>query len=92
MINIAILGFGTVGGGVAEVIEAGYNLICKEVHEEIYIKYILDMRDFPDSPYADRVVHDFSVILNESDEMLLRRLGINVSCEAHYENKRLYHK
>jgi len=67
MINIAILGFGTVGGGVAEVIEAGYNLICKEVHEEIYIKYILDMRDFPDSPYADRVVHDFSVILNDPE-------------------------
>lgn len=67
MINIAILGFGTVGGGVAEVIEAGYNLICKEVHEEINIKYILDMRDFPDSPYADRVVHDFSVILNDPD-------------------------
>ena len=34
----------------------------------------------------------FSVILSESDEMLLRRLGINVSCEAQYENKRLYHK
>ena len=34
----------------------------------------------------------FSVILNESDEMLLRRLGINVSCEAHHETKRLYHK
>ncbi|MBO5008814.1 MAG: DUF1846 domain-containing protein [Clostridia bacterium] len=34
----------------------------------------------------------FSVILNESDEMLLKRLGINVSCEAHYENKRLYHR
>ena len=34
----------------------------------------------------------FSVILTEEDEMLLRRLGINVSCEAHYENKRLYHK
>lgn len=67
MINIAILGFGTVGGGVAEVIEAGYNLICKEVHEEIYIKYILDMRDFPDSPYADRVVHDFSIILNDPE-------------------------
>ena len=34
----------------------------------------------------------FSVILNESDEMLLKRLGINVSCEAHYETKRLYRK
>ncbi|MBR4889682.1 MAG: DUF1846 family protein, partial [Clostridia bacterium] len=34
----------------------------------------------------------FSVILSEEDEMLLRRLGINVSCEAQYENKRLYHK
>ena len=34
----------------------------------------------------------FSVILSDEDEMLLRRLGINVSCEAHYETKRLYHK
>ena len=67
MINIAVLGFGTVGSGVADVIEAGYNLICKEVHEEINIKYILDMRDFPDSPYADRVVHDFSIILNDPE-------------------------
>ena len=34
----------------------------------------------------------FSVILSESDEMLLRRLGVNISCEAQYENKTLYHK
>lgn len=67
MINIAILGFGNIGGGVAEVITKGYNLICKEIQDIINVKYILDLREFPDSPYADRVVHDFNVILNDPD-------------------------
>ncbi len=67
MINIAIMGFGKIGGGIAEVVARGYNLICKEIQDTIYVKYILDLRDFPGSPYADRVVHDFNVILNDPD-------------------------
>ena len=34
----------------------------------------------------------FTVILSEVDEKLLKRLGINVSCEPRYETKKLYHK
>ncbi len=67
MINVAIMGFGTIGSGVAEVISKGYNLICKEIQDSIYVKYILDLREFPDSPYADRIVHDFNVILNDPE-------------------------
>lgn len=67
MISIAIMGFGTIGGGVAEVISKGYNLICKEIQDTIHVKYILDLREFPDSPYADRIVHDFNVILNDPE-------------------------
>lgn len=67
MINIAILGFGVVGSGVAEVITMNKELIKKHVGDEINIKYILDLRDFPDSPFADKVVHDYNIILNDDE-------------------------
>jgi len=62
MIKIAIMGFGTVGAGVAEVLTMNKETITRNAHEEIEIKYILDLRDFPDSPFADKLVKDFSVI------------------------------
>ena len=65
MINIAILGFGVVGGGVADLITKNYSEVTKLGGGEINIKYILDLRDFPDSPFADKVVHDFNIILND---------------------------
>ena len=58
MTNIAILGFGVVGGGVAEMITKNSAEIQKVSGEEINIKYILDLKDFPDSPFADKVIHD----------------------------------
>lgn len=66
MTNIAILGFGIVGGGVADLITKNFSEVTKLGGDEINIKYILDLRDFPDSPFADRVVHDFNIILNDS--------------------------
>lgn len=65
MVNVAILGFGTVGSGVAEVIEKNGRHISEKVSNRIALKYILDVRDFPDSPFADRVIHDFSIIEND---------------------------
>ena len=62
MVNVAILGFGTVGSGVAEVLTKNGGLIDQRADELIRLKYILDVRDFPDSPYRDRFVKDFSVI------------------------------
>ena len=53
MINIAIFGFGVVGGGTAEVLTENASLIASRVGEPINIKYILDLRDFPDSPFRD---------------------------------------
>lgn len=67
MTHIAIIGFGVVGGGITEVIRLNKNAILRATGDEINVKYILDLRDFPDSPYADRVVHDFSVILNDPE-------------------------
>lgn len=74
MINIAILGFGVVGGGITEVIEQNKQKLSAFVGDEIYVKKILDLRDFPDSPYNDRVVHDINEIV-EDDE-------ISVVCET----------
>lgn len=67
MTNIAILGLGVVGGGVADLITRNKDEVTKLGGDEINIKYILDLRDFPNSPYGDRVVHDYNVILNDSE-------------------------
>lgn len=67
MKKIAILGFGTVGSGVADVLTDNHGIITKKVGDEIEIKYILDLRDFPQSPFADLVVHDFNIILNDPE-------------------------
>ena len=65
MTNVAILGFGVVGGGVAKLLTDNKSEVTRLGGEEINIKYILDLRDFPDSPFADRVVHDFDIILSD---------------------------
>lgn len=67
MINVALLGFGTVGSGVAEVLTENARIIEKRLGKKINVKYILDLRDFPDSPFADKVVHDFNIILNDKE-------------------------
>ena len=67
MINIAILGFGVVGGGVAELITKNNEQVEALGGDKINIKHILDLREFPDSPFGDRVTHDFSVIENDPE-------------------------
>ncbi len=67
MTHIAILGFGVVGSGVAKFISSNQKESAYVGGDEINIKYILDLRDFPSSPFADRIVHDFNVILNDPE-------------------------
>ncbi len=74
MKNIAILGFGTVGSGVAKVLTDNCSLIADRIGEEVRIKYILDLREFPDSPFADRITHDYNVILNDPDVSLVAEM------------------
>ena len=62
MVKVAILGFGVVGSGVAEVLTGNGAGINKKADELIELKYILDVRDFPDSPFASCFVKEFSVI------------------------------
>ena len=67
MIKIAVLGYGTVGSGVAEVIWTNQELINKRVGEELEIKYILDLREFPGTPAEHLIVHDFDQIVNDEE-------------------------
>ena len=67
MTNVAILGFGVVGGGVADLLSKNFEETKRLGGDEINIKYILDLRDFPDSPFADRIIHDFDTIVCDPD-------------------------
>ncbi len=74
MINIAVLGFGTIGSGVAEVIKTNAATVAAQAGDEVNIKYILDLRDFPDHELGDRVVHDFNVILNDPEVSIVAEM------------------
>ncbi len=74
MINIAILGFGVVGSGTAEVLTANQKIIEARCGCEYNIKYILDLRDFPDSPFSDKVIHDFNIILNDPEVSIVAEM------------------
>ena len=65
--DIAILGFGVVGAGTADVLEMNKKEIELRTGTEIYVKRILDLRDFPDSPFADRVTHDADEVFGDKD-------------------------
>ncbi len=67
MVSVAIMGHGVVGSGVAEIITTHKNKLFNSVGEEIYIKKILDLREFPDSPLADRFTKNFDEILNDRE-------------------------
>ena len=67
MIQIAVLGYGTVGSGVVEVINTNHESINKKAGEEINIKYVLDLRDFPGDPIQEKIVHDYEVIANDPE-------------------------
>ena len=76
MVNVAILGFGTVGSGVADVLTRNSAVIDQRVDGLVRLKYILDVRDFPDSPYKDLFVKDFSVIENDPEvDVVVETIG-----------------
>lgn len=67
MINIAVMGYGTVGSGVVEVIDTNGARIKQRIGEELNVKYVLDLKDFPDDPIQKKIVHDFETIINDDD-------------------------
>ncbi len=74
MANVAVLGYGTVGSGVVEVIETNKDMVNKKAAQEINVRYILDLRDFPGDPYEDRIIHDFDRIIKDEE--------VDIICET----------
>lgn len=67
MVEIAVLGFGTVGSGVAEVLAKHTDSIALKAKAQIHIKYILVRHDYPGSPFAERFTRSFDTILNDPE-------------------------
>ncbi len=67
MVKVAVLGYGTVGSGIVEVIKTNQQVVNQKTGDELDVKYVLDLRDFPGDPYENLVVHDVEVILSDPE-------------------------
>lgn len=74
MVKVAVLGYGNIGSGVVTVIQENQAIIEKKIDNEIEVKYVLDLRDFPGDSMEDRLVHDVNIILEDPE--------IQIVCET----------
>ncbi len=65
--KIAVMGYGTIGSGVVEVLRINKEKIAKRAGEQVEVKYILDLREFPGDPMEDAIVHDYQTIVNDPE-------------------------
>ena len=79
MINVAIMGHGVVGSGVAEILINHADRITAKAQTPVNVKYILDLRDFPGLSYSDKYIKDFNIILNDDSVKVVVEVmgGIN---------------
>ena len=71
MINIAVMGYGTVGSGVVEVVNTNGARINQRIGDELNIKYVLDLKDFPGNPVQEKIIHDFETIIRDDDVQIV---------------------
>jgi homoserine dehydrogenase len=71
MIQVAVLGYGTVGSGVVKVIDTNHDTILAKAGVDLNVKYILDLREFPGDPNEHKVVHDYEVIVNDPEVQIV---------------------
>ena len=67
MIKVAVMGFGTIGSGVVEVLSINKESIAKRVGDTIEVKYVLDLRDFEGHPIQKKIVHDYHTIAEDKE-------------------------
>lgn len=74
--KVAVMGYGTIGSGVVEVLSINSESIAKKAHQPIEVKYVLDLRDFPGDPMEKKIVHDYKVIAEDSEvEIVVETMG-----------------
>lgn len=67
MVKVAVMGYGTIGSGVVEILEKNAACIKKNAGENIEVKYVLDLREFEGDPIQSRIVHDYQIIANDPE-------------------------
>ena len=76
MIKTAVMGYGTIGSGVTEILAENRDVIAAQAGQEIELKYVLDLREFPDSPIADKVIHEFKLIEEDPEiQIVVETMG-----------------
>lgn len=76
MIKVAVMGYGTIGSGVVEVLNINKSNIAKRAKDEVEVKYVLDLRDFPGDPMEKKIVHDYKTILEDPEvEIVVETMG-----------------
>lgn len=74
--NVAVMGYGTIGSGVVEILEKNKEIIARQTGDTVNVKYILDLREFPGTPIENKIVHDFSVIEKDPEvSMVIETMG-----------------
>ena len=91
MCKVAVIGYGVVGSGTVELFMKNRESISKKVGKECDIKYILDLRDFPDSPFADKMIKDFNIILNDAEVEVVAEVVGGTTFAYDYTKKLLEH-
>ena len=76
MINVAVLGYGTIGSGVVEVINRNNAVVSENARDDVRVKYVLDLRTFDGDPVQKVLVHDFDVIASDKDvDIVVETMG-----------------
>ncbi len=76
MKNVAVMGYGTIGSGVVEILERNKETIARKVGDTVSVKYVLDLREFPGTTVEDKIVHDFSIIVKDPEvTMVIETMG-----------------
>jgi len=76
MSKVAVLGYGTIGSGVVEVLDMNSENITKKAGQEVTVKYVLDLRDFPGTPVENKITHDVNDILNDPEvDIVVETMG-----------------
>ena len=67
MRQMAIMGFGTIGSGVFDVVNTNRDVIRRHLGEELRVKYVLDIREFPGEPVEEVLIHDVNILLEDPE-------------------------
>ena len=76
MIRVAVMGYGTVGSGVVEIIDKNQKEVNEKAGDEVSVKYILDLRDFPGDPHQDLFIKDYKILVDDPEvDIVVEAMG-----------------